>query len=281
MASKKTNEVVKVQTNQLSVSSLDSVPDYLKDSTTSGMEELGGSDFKIPRIKLVQALTPEVRAYPGVAIPGEFWHTAANVSLGNDVNIVVAHASKRVILFRPRESGGGILAFSPDAKNWISGANTKHEVTIKGRKDKVVYSTGKDVASSKLLDWGSSNPDDPNSPPAAILIYEYLCYLPDKPNLSPCVLGVYKTGVGNAKNFNTSMLMLRKPIASVMVNLSSIEETKGSDTWFVPVMKPNGYVSETIYKTAKSMADNYKEYQANYNDIVDEDNSTSSAPTDY
>jgi len=72
---KKTGTTVAVNT---ATSNEVDVPEYLKDKSSTGLEALGQGDFKVPRIKLLQPLNPEVKSYPGVAIPGEFWHTVTN-----------------------------------------------------------------------------------------------------------------------------------------------------------------------------------------------------------
>lgn len=245
----------------------DSVPDYLKDQAQSGLESLGKDDFKIPRIKLLQALNPEIQSFKGEAIPGEFWHTGANISLGSEFKFVPIVAGKRVILWDPNDGNqdGGIIAFSKNAKDWISGGNTKHKVKLKGVSEDVVWDTGKNVPSSGLLEWGSSNPEDNNSAPAAQLTYEYLCYLPDNPMLSPCLLGLFRTALPNAKQFNTSLFMLRRPTTSVVVRCFADEKTEGKRAWFVPQFKTIGWAPESLFNTCKEYQDKYQDYNADYN----------------
>ena len=253
------NDVVKVNTNN-------NVPDYLRGAeSNTGLVGLDQSDYKVPRIKLLQPLSPEVRNFPGKALPSEFWHDGANKSLGTDFTFVAAMVSKRVILWAPRDTmGGGMLAFSKEGKYWATGANTTFDITLKGKKTPVKWSTGKDVANSKLLDWGSSDPEDAKSQPAATLIYEYLCYLPDHPELSPCVMGVYRTGIVNAKKLNTSLLMRRKPVASAVIKCEAEEMRDGNNVWNVPSFSLNGYADETTYKIATELAKQYAEYTATY-----------------
>ena len=249
----------------------DSVPDYLKGEGNTGLEQLGQSDFKVPRIKLLQPLNPEIRSFQGKAIPGEFWHTGSNSSLGSEFDMICCIASKRVILWNPRDEGGGMLAFSRDGKSWVSGGNQKFEVKLKNVKKPIVYNTGKNVHDSKLLEWGTANPEDIESGPAAQLSYDYLCYLPKYPNLSPVVMSLSRTAMGNAKNFNTSMLMIRKPIQSVLVRCFSDEKSEGENVWWVPNFEMKGYVSSDIYNITKEIA----ERQANYNtEYEQEDNKT-------
>lgn len=286
MATQKKSKSELVKTNDsnthTAILPLDQTPDYLKGNERSGMETLGQGDFKIPRIKLLQALSPEVKTFPGKAIPGEFWHSGLNISLGSDFTFVPSIAGKRVILFNPRTNGGGILAFSRDAVKWHTGGNEKHSVNkiFKGQKDAIIWDTKKDVQSSGLLEWGSSIPDDGNSQPAATLIYEYLCYLPDMPNLSPCVMGLAKTALSNARQFNTALLMLHKPTASVAVRCFADEKNEGDNSWFVPAFEPKGFVSKQIFEAAKALADQHASYQTNY-DASDVEDTPKTEETNY
>lgn len=264
MAKAKSTEVATItEDNKNTLIPLDSAPDYLTGEKVTGMEALSGSDFKIPRIKHLQPLTPEITSFPGKAIPGEFWHTGANKSLGNEFNFVPCLISKRVIIWHP-DRGVGMLAFSRDGLHWDQGGNQVHEVKIKNVPKPVKWNTGKDVASSKLLDWGTFNPDDPDSGPAATLSYEYLCYLPDYPELSPVVMGLYKTAINNGKQLNTSILMTRRPPQSLLVRCFAEEKHEGENTWHVPKFETQGYIPKELYEICKNIAEKQASYQTTY-----------------
>lgn len=247
------------------------LPDYLTGNEMSGLEGLGNGDFKIPRIILLQALSPQIQSFPGEARPGEFWHTGLNVSLGSTFEFVPLLARKRVIVWKPREDGGGILAFSADGKSWAIGGDTKHSVKIKGRKEPVIWDTKKDVASSHLLDWGTYNPDDADSAPAASLSYEYLCYMPSAQHLSPAVLSCTKTALAKARAFNTSLLTMaqaRRPSYCLKVNCFVEQQSDQGNTWFIPNFKMNGVVPKEVYEITKVMAEQNADYVA---EIAQED----------
>lgn len=245
-------------------------PSYLPTNvnTNTGMEELGKDDFKTPRIKLLQPLNPEIRSFQGKAIPGQFWHTGMNVDLTNKFRFVPIIAGKRVILWNPRDSGeGGILAFSRDAKTWQSGADKIFKVKINKGTKEVSWNTKKNVQQSGLTDWGSSDPDDSNSSPAAQLSYEYLVYLIDYSELSPCVLGTFRTSIPNAKQFNTALLgivKMGKPIQAVAVNCFAEETHEGKNIWHVPRFELAGWAPEGLYKITSELAERYANYTVDY-----------------
>jgi len=269
MASKKSNtttELVQVKENTALISSMDELPDYLKEQSRSeGLEDLDKNDFKRPRLILLQPLSPQVKTYAGKAIPGQFWHTGANVSLGSEFKGIMLKANKRVILWKPRWDGGGMLAFSPNGKDWVMGGN--QEFTVRPSKDSkstTVWKTGKDVLSSKLLDWGSSNPSEPDSQPAASLVYEYLFYLIDRPDLSPVVLGCYKTAITNAKQFNTNLMGLRRPTTAIGVRVFAEEKSGDGGEWHVPAFETIGWVNAALFKTATEMRNMFADYEVEY-----------------
>lgn len=262
-----TKELVKTEPN--GIIPFDQETDYpVSVSKTTGMEGLGKDDFKTPRIILLQGLSPELGMFEDVAKKDQFWHNGMNVSLGEQFIFVPVVANKRVILWRPRnDQDGGILAFSKNGKNWDSGANQTFKVKIRNKKEPVEWRTGKDVLSSRLTEFGTSNPDESQSAPAASIVYEYLCYLPDHPELSPCVLGVSKTALPNGKAFNTSLAMWArqgKPIQMLGVRCF-VEETSNSEgTWTIPKFNLEGKVQKDVYEIAAKMAESYSDYNVEY-----------------
>jgi hypothetical protein len=266
-----TKAVAKVEEKSQEISiPFDSVPDYLPANTdNSGITNLDKDDFKTPRIVLLQGLSPELQSFPGVALANNFWHTGMNISLGEGFKFVPLKASKRVIVFRPRwDQGGGMLAMSLDAKTWQMGGNTKHTVKYsKDSKETVVWDTGKDVLSSRLTEWGTSHPDNDRSAPAATTIYEYLIYLPERPDLGPCVMSVSKTGLPYGKNLNTSLITIvqsGKPIYATVVQAFPEKEESDGNKWTVANFKMHGWATKDIYQVAKELADKYADYKVEY-----------------
>ena len=118
------------------------------------------------------------------------------------------------------------------------------------------------MQSSGLLEFGTSNPDEPQSAPAATLAYEYMAYLIDHPEDSPVILGVMKTGVGNARQLNTYLLSQRKPTSCMVIRCFADEETKGGDSWHVPKFEPAGYAARPIFEIAEKIKEKYADYVA-------------------
>lgn len=241
-----------------------SVPDYLKDyEGDTGLEHFDKGDFKIPRLKLLQALSPEVQEYPGKALPGQFWLTSSKQALGDKLEFVVCIAKRRAALWAPKGTDQGILAYSRDAVHWDK-PDTEFTVELKNV-GKVTWNTDKDVPSSGLLEWGSSNPKDKDSHPAATLQYEYLIYMLPDGDFSPVVFSLYRTGIDTAKDFNTMLHTLRRPMQSVRVLANSRIERRAGNTFYMWNFALGGFVSAPQFQQAKSIADRFSEFEAEEN----------------
>lgn len=256
MASKQSVALVVPTTAPLTISN--NLPDYLKGGESSGIENFGREDFKIPEIKLLQGLSPELTAHSGTAKLGEYFHTGLMKSLGPVFTSVVCVARKRIVLWRPKsDQGGGILAMSNDGTNWDMGANKEFSVMLKGAKKPVVWATKDNVMASGLLNFGTSNPEDENSPPAAMAYYEYIHYLPEYEDASPVVQRIKSTGLDNARKLNSYFWLKKKPIYIHAIQWSVDARSNSDGNWTVPKFKPLGYVDEATFLIAKAMNEQY------------------------
>ena len=96
------------------------VPSAFLEDAGSGLENIGAEDVTIPRLKILQALSPEVNKHDGKyvdgACSGDIINTVSS-TLYNDDNplVVLPVAYKRLFLeWTPRESGGGLVAQHDD-----------------------------------------------------------------------------------------------------------------------------------------------------------------------
>jgi hypothetical protein len=75
------------------------------------------------------------------------------------------------------------------------------KVTPKGSNKEVIYdTTSGTVAGSGLDQFGTSNPDNPKSAPAASLTYNILVYMPDFADYSPAIVLNTRSAVKPAKD---------------------------------------------------------------------------------
>lgn len=139
----------------------------------------------LPRIKLLQATSPECVEYPGEAKAGEFWHTTLTTSLGAEILGVPIMRRQTYNLWAPRgpNEDRGILARARDFIHWDPPDEEFH-VRFPMNPKMYTWRTKRTVKESGLAEFGSSRPDDPQSPPAASLTFEVLWFLPEYATLA-------------------------------------------------------------------------------------------------
>ncbi len=181
------------------------LPAHLQEAAKVSIGNVGSDDLIIPRIKLMQNVSPEVE--DSGAPMGEFWHTVAGESLGEAFRFVPILVRKGYVLWAPRGDERGILARSSDGVNWDEEFQGKSfDVKLKGMAKPIKYQLGKMVdeaippGTPSLIRFGSSIPGDANSRPAANLTYEFLMYLIDDPDMSPVVMINTRSAVRAAKD---------------------------------------------------------------------------------
>jgi hypothetical protein len=162
------------------------LPAHLQQYAKSRIGNVDSSDRIIPRIKLIQAISPELQDFPE-AKAGQFWHTIAQENIGPTIKAIPVIIRKSYVLWAPRNDDRGILARAMDGVHWEP-ADAEFSVKPKGASQMITYRTAKTVAESKLDQFGSSIPGDPNSPPAASLTYQMMWMLIGRPELSPSVI---------------------------------------------------------------------------------------------
>lgn len=229
-----------------------------KEKQLTGIEGLTKEDFKLPELKLLQGQSPETNAFPNTAKKNEFWHTGINKSFGTSVKSVIIVARKRIVLWRPKnDQGGGILAVSDDGLLWRMGGNKEFSVMLKGAKSPVIWNTGNNVVSSGLTEFGSSNPNDENSPPAATVYYEYLLYLPEYENASPVLMRLKSTALDNGRALNSYFVYQGVPTYAHVIEW--IVEAKSGDgnDWTVPKHIKAGWVDKNTFDLCESIHNSY------------------------
>jgi hypothetical protein len=180
--------------------------------------QLGVGDGEIPRLKLLQAHSPELVEFNN-AREGEFWHSLVDDRLGSAVRICPIYIDWRFILWRPREAGGGILARADDGQHWMP-ADTEFTVKLESGFE-VKWRTAHTVAASRLDKRGSYNPSDPKSPPAATRMYSIVCSFPDRQDLPLAVVILQRAATKAATNLIGQLKVLRAPSFGVIVEMAS------------------------------------------------------------
>ena len=245
------------------------LPAYMRDDAGKGLANIGNDDIVIPRLKLMQGLSPELQEFDGLRI-GNFFHPAAEFIFDQPFRAVPLYYDKRYILWQPRDMGGGILARADDGVHWTP-SKGRFDVTL-NKKDggaKVTWDLGDGtVAGSGLANWGSMNPNDRDAPPAATLTYNFLLAFPDEPDLMPAIFSFQRTGIKEGRKFLTKLKTQRAPIFGTVWEFGSQADNRGQNEFFVPTVKGAGLVEDdALYAGYKQMYDTYVSKGVSIKDI--------------
>jgi hypothetical protein len=230
------------------------LPAYLAGmAPVSNTDNFDASDVVLPRVKLLQGLSSEIDTFDE-AKAGQFWHTGLDVSLGTEVRFIVADRRKKYLLMAPIADGQGILARSDDFITWDRTGSWN--IKLKHVKEPVKWEIKDlDVAASGLAEWGTSNPSDEDSPPAATIFYDYLVLLPDYMEYGPAILSLARSQIRKAKKGLNDKIKLHadmgRPMQSCMFTMSVVEDSADGQDFKNYLFKSAGFVQEeALFKHA-------------------------------
>lgn len=246
-----------------------SLPAHLQGQTkTAKVGNLDRSDLIIPRIKLLQGVSPEIEAFDNAKI-GQYWHTTAAQLLGAELNIIPIVIRKSYILWAPRGDDRGILARAMDALNWDQ-PGAKFTVKPKKSPHEVTYELGKTVHDNGLSKFGSSIPGDPNSPPAASLTYEMLAYLPDHPELGAAIIINTRSSVKPFQGLVSRLDLSPVDHYNCVFKMGVATQTNDGDEFKNYTYVANGYATEEQSEVTKKMFEQYRDADFAANDQTDD-----------
>ena len=243
VATKASNELT---TNQ--------IPDFMKGMAGKGTESLSSDAIQPPRIKLMQAISPELEEYDGLKA-GDWLNTVTGENYGPTVKIIPCYLTEAYFLFAPRVPGspGGLLARANDGVHW-NPANKDFEVTVDKKGRKVTWTTADTVAKSGLAAWGTSDPDDESSPPAATHAINCMLLLAENVDEGPMVLSFMRSGIKTGKKFAGNLKLSRVPSFGRIFELSSVNVDGPSGKYLEPRIKADGFVAdEQLFKQAQDL----------------------------
>src|SRR6187431_2433159 len=234
-----------------------SVPAHLAQYQKAKIGNVDSTDRVIPRIKLIQAISPELTEFED-AKAGQFWHTIAAQNLGPTIKAVPIIIRKSYILWAPRNDDRGILARAMDGINWDP-ANAEFTVKPKGSANSVTYKTKDTVAESGLDMFGTSIPGDANSPPAASLTYNMLWYLPDHPDLSPAVIINTRSSVKPMQQLLSKIDAKTVPHFCQVYTIGSVQQKGAEGPYFNYTYNGAGFVDQETIKITESLYHRFAE----------------------
>lgn len=240
------------------------LPSYLQGKNYQGPEDnFDSSDVVVPRIKLLQATSPEVENFSDIAKPGLFWHTGMDISLGESIKFVVVSRRKKYLLVTPMDDKQGVLARSDDAKTWDRTGKWTVKVDKRNTVDWEIKDL--DVVRSGLAEWGTSFPGDENSPPAATLFYDYLVLVVGFEDLGPAVLSLARSAIQPAKKGLNDKIAMHgqqgRPMQALVFMAKPIDAQNDSGQGYKQYhFSGSGFADEATFNAAIGLADTFKDY---------------------
>lgn len=251
----------KQETKELAVPSASAVamPDFMKGKAVAHLEGVDASDMILPRMKLLQGISKEVEAFDN-AKAGNFWHNVLNESLGTEIDFIVVAFKKKYLLMAPISDPRGVLARAEDGVNWSPPQGT-FEVKLKGVKEPQVWKLAPTVRESGLAEFGSSVKDDPDSKPAAVLIYEFLVYLPDFPQYSPIVMSLARSQAKRGKDLISKIRFRNAPLAGMRFTAVVTDEVGDEGPYKNIAFQNAGWATQEQFERVEKMAQDFTTYK--------------------
>ena len=248
--------MAKAETTELAVVGASDVPAHLQHLVgTNEYKSTGSEDILIPIITLAQGTTEAVKNKE--VDDGVWFNNVTGEVYGEEVEGVVLKSWSEVILWNPLVSGGGILARSKDCVKWDGDAADKtFDVKIgQGSVTKMVqWSTGKDVQSSGLCEFGSEDPENPDSPPAATRHQNFLMWLPKYQEAGIGIVRFQRSSKSVGKRLNTMLAMSSLPSHTRLVRLGvTVDKNAEGNVYNKPTVTSAGFISEDDLDVAESM----------------------------
>jgi hypothetical protein len=230
----------------------EALPDYLRDyAGPSGTDNIDTQDVSIPRLKLGQSMTDEVKEKK--VDEGDFFHSITKeklIQVGNAGLIIPIAYAKEYILWRDLNDGGGIFARArrvqlPDGSikyAWDKPGQT-FEHKVKGVVP-VKWKTGQYIEDDGLANFGSSISGDQESQPAATAHFNYIVAMPDK-GFEVLAVSLSRSSAKKAKDWNAMLKMGNAPMFARIFNLMAIPDANDQgQKYFNYGITPAGFLQD-------------------------------------
>lgn len=206
------------------------VPAFLADMGQMGLDQIDNKDVAIPRIKLGQGTSPEVKDKDFEVAEGDFFLNVDGEVLaksGEPLEFYVVAYTTEYILWRDRKAGGGLMARAPRTgrpgayEHVWNKPGQKFENKLDGRVA-VTWETGRTVEEDGLGEWGSEDPNNPDSGIAATKHHNYVVYIPSEDIIA--ALSLSRSAASVARNFNASLRKGGRPIFAHLISMTSVND---------------------------------------------------------
>ena len=224
-------EVANVEENQFPATR----PDFMSD-TARGQENVGMEDLTIPRLDVIQDLSPQHKEnkpeYIEGAKPGLLFNSVSGRLYGDKVFFIPVYFRKEWIIWRHQNAGGGFKgAFG-------SLAEAQAEFNAEGYAGKTIKVNGSDVDEYEIVDTAQ----------------HFGLVLNGDQTMEDIVISMAKSKAKVSRSLNTQVKMNGGDRFSRVYEIKAIEDQNGAgqDYWNLNI-KGLGFVSEEMYHRAEAL----------------------------
>lgn len=238
------------------------LPEHLKNyQGPLGTEGIETQDITVPRLKIGQGTSPEVKS--GQVKEGALFLNVTGETLWNigdqPLAAIVVAQGKEYILWRPRkDNGGGLLARARPVRDagvtrykWDN-SDQAFEVKVEGVV-KATWKTQKFVDQDGLHRWGSEIPGDPKSGIAATEHSNFVVFLPTLGMVASISMSRSQAKKARDLRYVIAGSTQGIPIFGFLLGLTTMDEHSGDNQYKNWNVRPAGIVPADLFNKASEL----------------------------
>jgi hypothetical protein len=227
-------------------------PDYIKTGAAGrGLENVCREDLVIPRVKLLQPMSPEVQD-KGMK-EGHLINNLSQKDYGDTLEFIPITHTKSRIYWQDREDGGGMLCASDnglDRRDHDAPAKIAKLLKIKD------FVLPADCSCCPFHGWDNEAEREKDQKPKCTIYYNFPAFV----NGEMVALSLDRTKIRTAKNILTLATTTggNADMFAKKYRLTVTKEKNDQYSYYNIVVEPAGWVSEEEYEAGKAMYDSFK-----------------------
>lgn len=213
-------------------------PDYMNDDAVRGQENVGIEDISIPRLDIVQSLSPQRRkndpAYIEGAEEGLLFNSVTNTLYGDKVHFVPVYFRKEWLIWKNQDAGGGFNGAYP------SEATAKDEMVSQGFEGQTFTKDGNEFPTYEIIDTAQH---------FGLIVH-------DNGSTEEVVISMSKSKMKISRQLNTMVKMSGGDRFSRVYEIGAAVATNAANQeYYNFTLKQLGFVPEEIYHNAEKVYD--------------------------
>lgn len=244
MATTKKTEVAVKQETALAFAQ--EMPSYMSQGTARGSEEVKSSDIVLPRLEIVQALSP-IKETNEDAREGYMFNSVTQEVLGDVVYFVPVYYRMEYLVWKDQDQGGGFFGSFP------------HQKDAEDRKAQAVAD--------------GENPDHIEIVDTPV---QYGLRITEDGSIEQIVISMAKTKSKVSRKWNAMIQIAGGDRFSRVYKITTFrDENKKGQKFFNYVVQPAGFTSERVYREAEKMYEVLKtqDFRVAHETVIEADGS--------